>query len=138
MQSLLRVDHPLRYGEWGWHDHGLPAGKRTVRVDLRTQLLSVARDGHEIGTAVILYGATGHQTPVGRFPILSKNATYRSVSYDAPMPYALRLTRDGVAIHGSDVQQGRATHGCIGLPLAFARKLFAEVRPGDEVLILRS
>lgn len=138
MRSLLRVDHPLEYGAWLWNDRGVPAGKTTIRIDLGTQLLSVARGGHEIGTAVILYGASGHDTPVGRFPILAKSADYRSRTYDAPMPYALRLTADGVAIHGSDVRWGRATHGCVGLPLAFARKLFGHVARGDEVLIVRS
>lgn len=138
LRSLLNVDHALRYGEWLWNDRGVPAGRSTIRIDLGRQLLSVERGGHEIGTAVILYGAESHQTPVGRFPILSKAADYRSRTYDAPMPYALRLTADGVAIHGSDVRWGSATHGCIGLPLAFARKLFAEIEKGDNVLIFRS
>ena len=47
----------------------------------------------------------------------------------------LRLTNEGVAIHGSDVQWGNATHGCIGVPTAFARKLFAAVKLGDLVII---
>lgn len=138
VRSLLSVDHQLRHGEWRWEDRGVPAGPSTVRVDLRTQLISVMRGGHEIGTAVILYGAESHETPLGRFPILSKAADYRSRTYDAPMPYMLRLTPDGVALHGSDVRLGNATHGCIGLPLAFARKLFEEVERGSEVLIVRS
>ena len=138
-RSLLAIDEPLRHGEWRWDDSGIPAGRAAVRVDLTTQLVSVTRGGHEIGTAVILYGADqGHATPMGRFPVLSKSAHYRSTAYDAPMPYALRLTADGVALHGSDVRAGRATHGCIGLPLEFARRLFNQVQVGDTVLILRS
>jgi lipoprotein-anchoring transpeptidase ErfK/SrfK len=54
------------------------------------------------------------------------------------MPFMLRLTDDGVAIHGSNVRQGYATHGCIGIPLDFARKLFAATHKGDIVAILRS
>ena len=38
-------------------------------------------------------------------------------------------------IHGSDVKWGSATHGCIGVPTAFARKLFAAVKLGDLVII---
>jgi hypothetical protein len=138
VQSLLRVDHPLEYGQWIWNDRGIAAGRTTIRVDLGTQLISVIRGGHEIGTSVILYGAATHATPTGRFPILSKAADYHSQTYDAPMPYALRLTQDGIAIHGSNVLSGRATHGCIGLPLEFARRLFGKVKRGDIVLILRS
>ena len=48
----------------------------------------------------------------------------------------LRLTGDGVAIHASDVQRGSATHGCIGVPLPFARLLFAAMRRGNLVAIL--
>lgn len=138
IRSLLSVDRRLRHGEWRWNDRGVPAGRPTVRVDLNTQLISVVRGGHEIGTAVILYGAESHATPLGRFPILSKAAENRSRTYDAPMPYTLRLTADGVAVHGSEVRSGVATHGCIGLPLEFARRLFEQVEPGDKVLIVRS
>jgi lipoprotein-anchoring transpeptidase ErfK/SrfK len=53
------------------------------------------------------------------------------------MPFTLNLTEDGVAIHGSDVRRGMATHGCIGLPLEFAELLFREVSKGDEVVIVR-
>lgn len=52
------------------------------------------------------------------------------------MPCMLRLTKDGVAIHGSIVRKGWATHGCIGVPLDFARQLFAVTRKGDPVIIL--
>ncbi|WP_240500034.1 L,D-transpeptidase family protein [Sphingomonas montana] len=137
MRSLLRIDRPLGYGQWIWNDRGVGPGRTTVRVDLGTQLISVFRGGHEIGTSVILYGAATHETPVGQFPILSKAADYHSRTYDAPMPYTLRLTADGVAIHGSNVASGRATHGCIGLPLEFARRLFQQAKRGDMVLILR-
>lgn len=138
MHSLLNVGFPMRHGDWAWNDRGVPAGRTTVRIDLKTQLISVVRGGHEIGTAVILFGGENHATPLGRFPVLSKNADYHSLAYDAPMPFALRLTQDGVAMHGSDVRPGRATHGCIGLPLQFAHKVFDNVAKGDEVLIMRS
>ena len=59
------------------------------------------------------------------------------IAYDnAPMPYTLRLTGDGVSIHGSNVRWGFATHGCIGIPKAFAAKLFSVAKVGDEVLIV--
>lgn len=136
--SLLRVDRQLRYGDFVWDDQGVPPGPITVRVDLRTQLLSVFRAGHEIGTAVVLYGADGKETPLGSFPILWRGKDHRSSLYDAPMPYTLRLTDDGVAIHGSDVRWGAATHGCVGIPTEFASKLFEEARVGDIVTIVRT
>jgi lipoprotein-anchoring transpeptidase ErfK/SrfK len=53
------------------------------------------------------------------------------------MPYMMRLTNDGVAIHASDIKQGLATHGCIGVPLPFAKLLFAQAKLGDRVIITR-
>lgn len=137
MKSLLNVPERMTYGQFVWNDTDMPAGEVWVRVDLTAQTLSVFRAGHEIGTSVILYGADEKETPTGAFPILSKSAHHRSSTYDAEMPYTLRLTPDGVAIHGSDVREGAATHGCIGVPLAFAEHLFAAAQKGDVVTILR-
>jgi hypothetical protein len=137
IRSILDVPGPMSYGEYVWNDRGVPPGPTWIRVDLHAQLMSVFRSGHEIGTAVILYGADGLPTPTGRFPILAKLKNHRSATYDnAPMPYTLRLTRDGVSIHGSDVRWGLATHGCVGIPKAFAAKLFGVVRTGDQVVIV--
>jgi len=138
IHSLLRVDRVLKYGQFVWNDAGVPPGKLWVRVDLERQMISVFRGGHEIGTAVILYGVDGRPTPTGEFKVLRKDRDYWSRSYDAPMPYTLMLTDDGVAIHGSDVRQGLGTHGCVGVPLAFARRVFEAAQVGDSVTVLAS
>lgn len=139
VKSILNVVHPLTYGEFVWDEHGVPQGPVWVRVDLALQLISVFRAGEEIGTAVILYGADKKETPRGIFPIMGKDKDHRSTTYgDAPMPYMLRLTGDGVSIHGSRVRSGYATHGCIGVPLSFAKLLFEQVHKGDPVVVLSS
>lgn len=137
-RSLLRVEQRLQYGDYVWDDTGVPPGKITIRVDLRTQMLSVFRAGHEIGTAVALYGADSKKTPLGTFPILWKGRNHRSSIYDAPMPYTLRLTGDGVAIHGSNVRWGAATHGCVGVPADFASRVFDQAKIGDVVSIVQT
>ena len=136
MRSILYITKPMHFGDFAWNEDGIPAGNVWVRIDLTRQLLSVFRGGHEIGSAVILYGTDGKATPVGSFTILEKDSNHYSRSYDAPMPYMLRLTKDGVAIHGSNVREGWATHGCIGVPLDFARLLFDAAKKGDPVIIL--
>nr|WP_232366612.1 L,D-transpeptidase family protein [Alteripontixanthobacter muriae] len=133
-RSILNVRGRMRYGDFVW-DVGDAAGPLVIRVDLKRQLISVFRGGHEIGTAVVLFGAQGHETPVGRFPIKAKLENYRSRTYDAPMPFTLWLTDDGVAIHGSEVRWGAATHGCIGVPTDFAQSLFHLASVGDVVEI---
>lgn len=138
VRSLLRTEGQMRHGEFQWNEDGAGAGPLTIWVDLRTQLISVFRGGHEIGTAVIVYGDDTMETPLGRFPILSKHRDYHSRSYDAPMPFSLFITDTGVALHGSPMSRRRATHGCIGLPDKFAELLFDAARVGDLVEVVRS
>lgn len=135
VKRILKIDGPFTHGRYVWDDQGIPAGPVVVTIDLAAQTLSVFRGGYEIGAAVILYGADDKPTPLGSFAISEKDADHVSNLYDAPMPYMLRLTNDGVAIHGSDVEWGSATHGCIGIPVAFARLLFAQAKLGDRVIV---
>ena len=136
VRSLLRVPSRLEYGDFVWDDSKVPSGPTWIRVDLRSQLLSVFRAGHEIGTAVIVYGGDNKPTPAGKLHILERDRVHRSSLYDAEMPYTLRLTGDGVSIHGSVVRYGAASHGCIGVPVAFARHLFDAAHVGDDVVII--
>lgn len=136
IKSVMTIDGPLGHGNYYWDESRAPAtGPMLVTVDLEAQTLSVFRDGHEIGVAVILYGTPEKPTPLGAFPITQKDADHVSNLYDAPMPYMLRLTNDGVAVHGSDVEWGYGTRGCIGVPTAFAKKLYEQIKLGDIVII---
>jgi hypothetical protein len=137
VSRVLELERPLRHGDYVWRPEGAPKGRITITADLEAETLSVFREGYEIGVAAILYGVPDHPTPLGSFRILQKDATHKSNIYDAPMPYMLRLTNDGVAIHGSKVSWGTASHGCIGVPVQFAKLLFAEAKIGDTVTITR-
>jgi hypothetical protein len=137
IKRVLPIDGPMKIGDHHWDDAGVPPGELIITVDLAAQVLSVFRGGYEIGAAAILYGADAKPTPLGIYPITQKDADHVSNIYHAPMPYMLRLTNDGVAIHASDVQDGYMTHGCIGVPLSFARKLFGVAKLGDRVIVTR-
>lgn len=139
IKSILPIEGTIRYGDWFWDESAAPAtGQLVITVDLDARVISAFRDGHEIGTAVVLVGTQEHPTPLGVFPILTKERDNVSEKYNnAPMPWTLRLTRDGVAIHGSPVMNGYASHGCIGVPDDFAAKLFAAAKRGDKVIITR-
>jgi lipoprotein-anchoring transpeptidase ErfK/SrfK len=138
VKSVLNTSQTLSHGQYMWEEEGVAKGDLAIFVDLRRQMVSVFRDGHEIGTAVVVYGAQTHKTPLGDFPVKWRARDYHSRKYDAPMPYSLFITDDRVALHGSPMADDRATHGCIGLPLEFARKLFEIAEPGDVVTIVRS
>ena len=139
VKSILPIEGTIRYGEWYWDESRAPAkGKLIITVDLDARVISAFRDGHEIGTAVALLGTKSHPTPLGTFPILTKEKDNVSEKYNnAPMPYTLRMTWDGIAIHGSPVANGYASHGCVGVPEEFAAKLFAIAKRGDKVIVTR-
>ena len=138
VRRILPIEGPLKYGEWHWDETGAPAGPIVITVDLAARVLSVFRDGYEIGATAVIYGAEEKPTPLGVFPVTQKDADHRSTIYDgAPMPYMLRMTNDGISIHGSDVTARLMTHGCVGVPTAFAKKLFDQVRLGDKVIVTR-
>ena len=137
VKSILPIPGPLKFGEYHWDESRGVSGALVITVDLEAQVLSVFRGGHEIGATAILYGADDKPTPLGRFPITQKSKDHVSNLYHVPMPYMLRLTNDGIAVHGSEVEWGYATHGCVGVPVSFAKKLFAAAKLGDVVIITR-
>lgn len=136
--NRLALDRPLQHGDYVWNDRGVPPGRLWIHIDIANQTLYVFRGDYEIGRAVILYGTDENPTPFGTFPILEKDIDHESNIYDAAMPYMLRLTNDGIAIHGSEVIYGRASRGCIGVPDPFAALLFAQARIGDRVTVAAS
>lgn len=143
VDHYIELDRPLDFGEHFWDESFARAsgarGSAQIVVDLQAEQLYVYRSGVEIARSKITRGWEEYDTPTGIFPILEKDADHYSSTYNnAPMPYNLRLTWKGVAIHGSEVDSLSATHGCIGVPLEFARKLFANVRKGDKVLVTRN
>ena len=138
VHTVLDVGAPLGPGDYVWDDDGVPPGPMRIVVDLSRRRIYAYRGGTEVGRAFAVTGSSDRPTPAGSFPILSKDATHRSRTYNnAPMPWSLQLTRGWVAIHGSPVEQDWVTHGCIGVPPSFAKILYANARVGDRVLVTR-
>jgi hypothetical protein len=137
IKRILPIDGPIRYGDFHWDEAGVAPGPLVITVDLEARVLSVFRGGYEIGATAVLLGTQDKPTPTGLFPITQKKVAHVSNIYDASMPYMQRLTNDGISIHATNVQNGYASHGCIGVPLAFAKKLFGVTALGDKVYITR-
>jgi len=128
----------LRPGQYLWAPQVAPSGPMIMVVNLRTQRATVYRNGIPIGITTVSSGRPGHETPPGVYTILQKEADHRSNLYNnAPMPFMQRLTWDGIALHGGALPGYPASHGCIRLPEAFARLLFAESRLGMMVVVTR-
>lgn len=138
IKRVLPITGPIKYGEFHWDEAGVPDGPLVMTVDLEARVLSVFRGGYEIGATAVLLGTQEKPTPLGVFPVIWKKADHYSSIYDgAPMPYTMRLTNDGIAIHGTTVEKGYASHGCVGVPTPFAKKLFGVAKLGDQVYITR-
>ncbi len=137
IKRVLPIQGAIKYGEWHWDDANVPAGPIVVTVDLDARVISVFRDGYEIGASAVLLGTQDKPTPTGVFPITEKKKQHTSNLYDAEMPYMQRLTDDGITLHATKVAWGYASHGCIGMPEAFAKKVFETTSVGDKVYITR-
>jgi lipoprotein-anchoring transpeptidase ErfK/SrfK len=137
IKRILPIQGAIKYGDWHWDEAGVPAGPIVITVDLKARVLSIFRGGYEIGAAAVLLGTQDKPTPVGVYPITQKDRNHVSNLYDAPMPYMMRLTNDGITLHGSKVEWGYASHGCVGMPEAFAAKVYGAAKVGDPVFITR-
>jgi len=107
---------------------------------------------------VILTGMEGHDTPEGRHYVTFRKADHKSSEYPkrkppkksggAPMPYTLRFTSRGHALHagllvgpkwcvkqltGNNPMIG--SHGCVNLTYLGSRRLFKWTPEGTTVLV---
>jgi lipoprotein-anchoring transpeptidase ErfK/SrfK len=137
IKRILPIKGPIKYGEWHWDEANVPAGPTNITVDLDARVMSVWRGGYEIGAAAVLLGTPEKPTPTGTFPILAKYREHTSSIYDAPMPFTQRLTNGGISLHATTVERFYASHGCVGMPNEFARRVFETTKVGDIVIITR-
>jgi hypothetical protein len=120
-----------------WQPERSPSGPMLIVVNLDDQVAFVYRNGIQIGQTPVSTGRPGYPTPTGVFSILGKDATHHSNKYhNAPMPYAERLTWSGVFLHAGDLPGYPSSHGCVHLPLAFARDLFETTQANDTTVVI--
>jgi len=114
------------------------SGPLHIIISLDRQQLTLYSNGEPIAHSRVSTGTRSHPTPAGVFSIIQKSRWHRSNIYDdAPMFYMQRITWSGVALHQGVVPNQAASHGCIRLPEAFARQLWATTKMGARVIIAR-
>ena len=133
--SVMSTVEQLKPGEFLWLPQIAPEGPVLVVISLASQRAIVYRNGIPIGVSTASTGKDGHETPTGVFTILQKKIEHVSNLYDAPMPYMQRLTWGGIALHAGNLPGYPASHGCIRLPLGFARHLYGVTRLGLTVVV---
>jgi len=126
----------LKPGQYLWRNVSEDEGPERVVVSLTDQMAYLYRGDSLMAVATISTGIEGRDTPTGIFAVRGKTPMYRSKKYDnAPMPFAQFIDEYGVAMHAGYNPGYPASHGCIRLPAAFAKKLYSITPVGTPVYI---
>ena len=105
-------------------------------VSIKSQKVTIYDADGWILSAPVSTGTKGRETPAGVFAVVEKNKDHRSNMYDdAWMPHMLRITWNGIALHGGPLPGYAASHGCVRMPFGFAEKLFDKVRMNTRIII---
>jgi predicted dithiol-disulfide oxidoreductase (DUF899 family) len=141
--SQARVDmmeafgpNMLKPGHYVWRDVPEAAGPERVVISLSDQLVYFYRGDDLVAVSTISSGKDAKPTPTGIFAVLDKKPFYRSKKYDnAPMPWMQRIDQYGIALHAGYNPGVPASHGCVRMPGAFAKKLYSVTDVGTPVYI---
>ena len=134
--TVMQAVEGLKKGEYLWAPEMSPEGPVLVVVSIASQRAIAYRNGVPIGVATVSTGKKGYETPTGVFTILQKHVIHKSSLYaNAPMPFMQRLTWRGIALHAGNLPGFPASHGCIRLPLQFAKLLYGVTKLGLTVVI---
>jgi len=113
---------------------------KEIVIDLSLQKVYALKDGHIVLEGRISSGKKGRETPTGNYTIMQKKRHHKSNLWPKPnggakMPYMMRLTNSGIAIHLGNVPNRPASHGCIRLKNGFAQKMFRWAKVGTKVVV---
>src|SRR6202790_528286 len=105
-------------------------------VSIKTQQVTFYDADGWILRAPVSTGTTAREPPAAVFAAVEKNKEHHSSLYDdAWMPNMLRITWNGIALHGGPLPGYAASHGCVRMPFDFAEKVFDKAPMGMRVII---
>jgi hypothetical protein len=108
---------------------------RHIEVDLARQVALLVDRGRVVRTVHVSTGAPSSATPRGSYTVFRKEARSWSVPFRIWLPYASYFT-GGIAFHESaDVPAYPASHGCVRVPAADARAVYAFASMGTRVVV---
>ena len=126
----------LKPGQYVWRDVPESAGPERVVMSLSDQMAYLYRGDTLVAASTISSGRDDKPTPTGVFSVLNKTPMHHSNKYDnAPMPFAQFFESHGIAMHAGFNPGHPASHGCVRLPSAFAKKLYSVTDVGTPVFI---
>ena len=120
---------------------------KEIRVFIERQILVALEDGEEIYSFDIVTGRDTKETTAGKYKIFRKHEKYTSKTYGSEMPYTMFFTKDGKAIHGTQMATLRSylhkyitesvgSEGCVGLTDDNAKALFEWAPIGTSVIVI--
>jgi len=101
-----------------------------AKVDLSQQRMRVYVDGKKKFTWRVSTGRRGWETKPGAYTPFKMKKRFYSKRWKMRLPYLIWIGGDGTAIHGTDYSSRlgrRASHGCIRLSIANARRFYGLV-----------
>jgi len=114
--------------------------KQEIFIDLSEQRAYAISNGKRLFSGEISSGKKGRETPTGYFKVLDKEKYHVSNLWPKPnggakMPYMIRISNSGIAMHIGRVPGYRASHGCIRMKRKFAKRLYKWVKFGTTVIV---
>lgn len=117
-----------------------------IDINLSRQILTIFRDGINMGNYKISSGKRGMATPTGMYDVLNKKKRAWSRKYKLFMPYWMQFTRAGHGIHElpewpSGYKEGAnhlgiaVSHGCVRLGVGAAETVYGFADVGTPVYI---
>ncbi|WP_018968886.1 L,D-transpeptidase family protein [Rubritalea marina] len=146
-----------------WDGDGV-TGSPSIRINLNDQRAYFYKGKTLVGVSPISTGTDGHGTPKGRFKVTQKVADHKSSLYGiikdnasgltinndadtridkpgpgetfeaAPMPYFMRFNRT-IGMHAGFLPGYPASHGCVRMPDAMAKKFFENTPLRSTVIV---
>jgi len=126
---------------------GETATKKEIWVYIDEQVLIAMENGEEIYSFDIVTGREGKETTAGSYKIFKKHEKYTSKKYGSEMPYTMFFSKDGKAIHGTQMATLRSylhsyltesvgSQGCIGLTDDNAKAMFEWAPLGTPIVVI--
>ncbi len=114
---------------------------RALCISKKSRTLTWMVNGKVRSAMDVRFGSAYTPTREGAFKVDFKSRHHHSTLYDTPMPYAMFFS-GGQAVHYSSDFAARgytgASHGCVNVrDKKKIAALFAEVRPGDKVIVYK-
>src|SRR5690348_574182 len=126
----------LKPGQYVWRDVPDDAGPERVVISLSDQMAYLYRGSTLVAASTISSGRDDKPTPSGICTVLNRTPMHHSNKYGtAPMPFAQFFESHGIAMRAGYNPGPPASHGCVRLPTAFAKKLYSVTDVGTPVFI---